>query len=306
MLCPSLFSAHVYSTSNNRILLDSRRCTRADLKRLAVQDSSGESPQIDHQYVLQQFRSLTTRKETRDNSQSSPDDGDGWLTPPNVKKQRGASKSVGKSSQTPRHSSLKKDGGASTRKAPSSSSSHSSLSINDPSTGRIKRQSQGKSQRIKSTLSENTSSRHGVAVAAGGKALHAVSAPVQFGPGRGFGPVEVPVYGPDVVKIFRFAAEEKRLFKAAAEADLLSRVVCVSRIEDADVVLAVKATPSGKHVNLAQGERAAQNAGLPFVVVGRSLTKENLVMALSPYLKQQQSGRVSQQEVEPSVSPPVS
>jgi hypothetical protein len=38
---------------------------------------------------------------------------------------------------------------------------------------------------------------------------------------------------------------------------------------------------------LAQGERSAHNAGIPFVVVGRRMTKDSLHKALSPFLVQQ-------------------
>jgi hypothetical protein len=45
-----------------------------------------------------------------------------------------------------------------------------------------------------------------------------------------------------------------------------------------------------------QGERSAKNAGIPFVVVGRRMTKDSLYKALNPYLNEQTPAEAAARE----------
>ncbi|KAG2491468.1 hypothetical protein HYH03_010253 [Edaphochlamys debaryana] len=86
------------------------------------------------------------------------------------------------------------------------------------------------------------------------------------------------------LRVFLFATEEARTTALLAEAGMSERVELVTDLRLADVMLATKLTKSGKHVNLAQGERTAANAGIPLIVLGRQLSLSSLTAALRPLL----------------------
>jgi hypothetical protein len=49
---------------------------------------------------------------------------------------------------------------------------------------------------------------------------------------------------------------------------------------------------------LLQGERSAHNAGIPFVVVGRRMTKDSLLKALNPFLNEQTPAEAAAREAQ--------
>eukprot|EP00198_Chlamydomonas_reinhardtii_P006348 XP_001695684.1 predicted protein [Chlamydomonas reinhardtii] len=69
------------------------------------------------------------------------------------------------------------------------------------------------------------------------------------------------------------------------ETGLASRVEVVGDLRASDAILAAKLAKNGKHVNLTQAEKTAANAGIPFVVVGRNLSADNLRTALTALLE---------------------
>jgi hypothetical protein len=52
------------------------------------------------------------------------------------------------------------------------------------------------------------------------------------------------------------------------------------------------------HVRTLQGERSAHNAGIPFVVVGRRMTKDSLRKALNPFLNEQTPAEAAAREAQ--------
>eukprot|EP00879_Flechtneria_rotunda_P015480 GHRR01016189.1.p1 GENE.GHRR01016189.1~~GHRR01016189.1.p1 ORF type:complete len:228 (+),score=117.28 GHRR01016189.1:43-684(+) len=91
--------------------------------------------------------------------------------------------------------------------------------------------------------------------------------------------------GKQLLKLCRYAVEATAVQKALDACGWSHLVKQVEGIGQADVMVAVKNTPGGKHQNLTQGERSAKNAGIPFLVVGRKMSKDNLQKALRPYLE---------------------
>lgn len=87
-----------------------------------------------------------------------------------------------------------------------------------------------------------------------------------------------------MLRIFRFGVEAAAVTKAVEACGWQARVTLVESIKQADLILAAKCSSSGKHRNLAQGEKAATNAGIPFVVVGRKLSPDNFRQALVPHV----------------------
>ncbi len=82
----------------------------------------------------------------------------------------------------------------------------------------------------------------------------------------------------------RYAVDAPRVQRAIQDAGLQQRVVQVEELRLADAVIAVKLTPSGKHINLKQAQQTATNAGIPLIVAGRSMTGNNLLRSLQPVL----------------------
>lgn len=110
--------------------------------------------------------------------------------------------------------------------------------------------------------------------------------------GRGFGapraaaaPPRSAPSGGKLVRIFRFGVNAAAVNRAVESCGWQGRVELVDSIKTASLILAVKNTSGGKHQNLAQGEKAASNAGIPFVVVGRKMSAENFKKALLPHVE---------------------
>ncbi|KAF6253139.1 hypothetical protein COO60DRAFT_464932 [Scenedesmus sp. NREL 46B-D3] len=101
-----------------------------------------------------------------------------------------------------------------------------------------------------------------------------------------------------VVKVFRFGVEAAAVQRAVNACGWQERVLQVDAISQADLLIAVKDTAGGRHQNLTQGERSAKNAGIPFVVVGRRMTKDSLHKALNPFLNEQTPAEVAAYEAE--------
>ncbi|GIL77214.1 hypothetical protein Vretimale_3107 [Volvox reticuliferus] len=89
------------------------------------------------------------------------------------------------------------------------------------------------------------------------------------------------------LRLFLFNAEAARTRVLLQQLGLAARVQVVDDLRCANAVVAAKLPRSGKHVNLTQGERTAANLGIPFLVVGRNMTAENLKVALLPLLDPQ-------------------
>ncbi|GLC42617.1 hypothetical protein PLESTB_001119600 [Pleodorina starrii] len=93
-----------------------------------------------------------------------------------------------------------------------------------------------------------------------------------------------PGTGGSLLRVFLFNAEEARTRALLQQLGLAGRVEVVGDLRHANAVLAAKLARSGKHVNLTQGERTAANLGIPFLVVGRNMSADNLRAALLPLL----------------------
>ena len=86
-----------------------------------------------------------------------------------------------------------------------------------------------------------------------------------------------------VIRLYRYAVDDFRLLKALDQARLEGRVIVVNGVEDADIVVAVRAKRTGKQVDVGPARRAAAARGVPFVELP-ALTARRLVDALAPLL----------------------
>lgn len=89
------------------------------------------------------------------------------------------------------------------------------------------------------------------------------------------------------LRLFLFAADEAHTLDCLRELGLEKRVGLASSLQEADAVLATKLRKSGEHVNIQQAEKTAANAGIPFLVVGRTMSPTSLQAALQPLLDPQ-------------------
>jgi hypothetical protein len=80
-----------------------------------------------------------------------------------------------------------------------------------------------------------------------------------------------------LLRVYRFAVDDLRLFKAIHEAGMLGRIVVVDRISQADVVLATQHRRTGKEASLIPVSSLGPN---PSYLVGASVHEHVLVLTL--------------------------
>jgi len=102
------------------------------------------------------------------------------------------------------------------------------------------------------------------------------------------GPASVRAHGSHAqappLRVFLYGTERDKTNEALKEAGWSSQVVVSEDLRSANAVVAAKMGQNNKHNKLQQSERTAANAGVPFVCVGRNMTRDNLVIALAPVL----------------------
>mmetsp|Transcript_13899 Transcript_13899/g.37584 ORF Transcript_13899/g.37584 Transcript_13899/m.37584 type:complete len:428 (-) Transcript_13899:1269-2552(-) len=88
---------------------------------------------------------------------------------------------------------------------------------------------------------------------------------------------------PLLVRLFRYAVDDLRLFQAIHTAGMEGTIVVVDDPDEADVLLATPRKRTGKEVPLTEAKRLAETRGLPFVSLP-TLSGVRLMKALSPLM----------------------
>ncbi|KAF5829178.1 hypothetical protein DUNSADRAFT_16443 [Dunaliella salina] len=88
---------------------------------------------------------------------------------------------------------------------------------------------------------------------------------------------------PLLIRLFRYAVDDLRLFQAIHAAGMEGTIVVVDDPDEADVLLATPRKRTGKEVPLAEAKRLAETRGLPLVSL-RTLSAVRLMKALSPLM----------------------
>lgn len=112
-------------------------------------------------------------------------------------------------------------------------------------------------------------------------------------PSKGFAAPQV-VPSRDSLRVFRYSISECQLQEAFKHAGWESRVSLASEVQEADVVVSAKVSASGKHINHVQAQKLAANLGVPFVCLGRKISKASVIAGLQDILLQKERGIMGQ------------
>ncbi|KAL6765065.1 hypothetical protein V8C86DRAFT_2460598 [Haematococcus lacustris] len=86
-----------------------------------------------------------------------------------------------------------------------------------------------------------------------------------------------------VLRLFRYALDDLRLFQAIAEAGMLGRIVVSDQLAEAHVVVATRITRTGHDAPLKAVRRTAAKAGLPYVELEK-VSGLRIMQALAPLM----------------------